>query len=693
MRSGRSIPFLVVALYACGVAAGQPERIIYVDVAAVGANDGSSWPDAYVHLQDALAEAVTAAAVPLEIRVAQGVYKPDQGAGITPGDRDATFQLLNGVALKGGYAGSTSADPDARDVEGYASVLSGGYRSRQVVTGDLTDASAVIDGFTITSAYLDEMPVSGMFTGTDGLGIDSGSPVVRNCTFRNCDRALNIRTGSPSLIDCHFSENSSGAFLAWEECNSVLTRCVFDRHGIERPCFWGAVHCGEGNLKLTDCTFTENADGSIHTSGMLELVRCSFVGNSERFLGTVDCWGPLTATDCVFRDNRGEGVLVHGDAEFVGCTFVGNSGTAADVSGDTLRATRCVFSGNSHGQMRGGAAIRSFATYMELSHCVFTGNSSPSGRVGAIDSHGALSRISHCTFVGNRGEPSTMNIGAHVEMTQCIVRDGPNPFATWPSHVAPPMIVTYSNVEGGSAGEGNIDVDPCFVDPGYWDAGDTPDDLADDVWVAGDYHLKSQAGHWDAESEDWVLDDVTSPCIDAGDPNGPINAEPFPNGGYANLGAYGGTAEASRSYFGEPVCTTQIAGDINGDCRVDDFDMDLLLSHWQMEDIGRINLPPTITIVSPQDGAEFSPPEPVVFQFEASDPDGRVISLSYRLEHDHGNGVFSTGSGAADPEDGWTDELRWSHIRYDGLYVLRAKAVDDDGAVTFAPDVTITLHP
>jgi hypothetical protein len=44
---------------------------------------------------------------------------------------------------------------------------------------------------------------------------------------------------------------------------------------------------------------------------------------------------------------------------------------------------------------------------------------------------------------------------------------------------------------------------------------------------------------------------VTSPCIDAGDPNGSIGWEPFPNGGVINMGAYGGTAEASKS----PVIT------------------------------------------------------------------------------------------------------------------------------------------
>jgi len=46
------------------------------------------------------------------------------------------------------------------------------------------------------------------------------------------------------------------------------------------------------------------------------------------------------------------------------------------------------------------------------------------------------------------------------------------------------------------------------------------------------------------------------------------------------MGAYGGTAEASKSYFGEPICETIIAGDINGDCRVDFKDLTLMAMNW-----------------------------------------------------------------------------------------------------------------
>ena len=87
------------------------KSVLYVDDSATGANDGSSWCDAYVYLQDALSAAAASGGTVNEIWVAQGIYKPDQGTRQTPGDRKATFQLLTGVALMGGYAGCEAPDP------------------------------------------------------------------------------------------------------------------------------------------------------------------------------------------------------------------------------------------------------------------------------------------------------------------------------------------------------------------------------------------------------------------------------------------------------------------------------------------------------------------------------------------------------------------------------------------------------
>ena len=105
--------------------------------------------------------------------------------------------------------------------------------------------------------------------------------------------------------------------------------------------------------------------------------------------------------------------------------------------------------------------------------------------------------------------------------------------------------IRYNNIQGGfeiegydwltgeeekQEGQGNIDADPCFADP-----------------ENRDYHLKSEAGRWDPGSQSWVQDDVTSGCIDAGDPVWPVGDEPKPNGQRINMGAFGGTPQASMS--------------------------------------------------------------------------------------------------------------------------------------------------
>jgi hypothetical protein len=185
--------------------------------------------------------------------------------------------------------------------------------------------------------------------------------------------------------------------------------------------------------------------------------------------------------------------------------------------------------------------------------------------------------------LGRWDPPYSLNPGGGTAtVVNCIIWNCPQPITLTDSsntqiqdrgsHVT----ISYCDIEGGRDAisisgsystvtwqQGNIDTDPQFVDPNN-----------------NDYHLKSQAGRWDAISESWVEDDNTSPCIDAGEPTSPIGYEPFPNGGVINMGAYGGTAEASKSYFGEPVCETIVAGDINGDCRVDFVDFQLLAYHW-----------------------------------------------------------------------------------------------------------------
>jgi len=89
----------------------------------------------------------------------------------------------------------------------------------------------------------------------------------------------------------------------------------------------------------------------------------------------------------------------------------------------------------------------------------------------------------------------------------------------------------------------------------------------------GDYHLLSERGrHW-PEHDVWVLDKVTSPCVDGGEPTIDPSNEPMPNGGRINMGAYGNTAYASMNEW-------PIAEDNNRDGIVNMIDIAKVAARW-----------------------------------------------------------------------------------------------------------------
>ena len=429
-----------------------PTVYIYVDADATGANNGSSWEDAFVNLQDAL----LVDSLGPEIRVAQGTYKPDQGGGNTSGDREATFQLKNNVSIKGGYAGFGEPDPNARDIEAYKTILSGDLygddsqvfapgellndpnraeNSYHVVTGSGTNSTAVLDGFTITGGNANgtkpDHRGGGMFNELDS------SPTVTNCTFI---------------------------------ANSATFR-------------GGGMYNGDYSTPMVNnCTFTGNLAG--RGGGMCNdeestttVINCIFSGNSASYGGGMG-------------NDEGSPILVN-------CTFVGNSannggGMETNERGNAM-ITNCIFWANSPNQI-------------------------------SLDYEGGASAS-----------------------------------------------VTYTDIQGGWDGMGNIDVDPLFVDP-----------------CDGDFHLKSEGWRWDkymVHGSYWKGDFVTSRCIDAGNPGSPLGDElltisddPYHNWGEnlrINMGAYGGTTQASMPPHG-----WALFGDLSNDGIIDYVDLAGQVEDW-----------------------------------------------------------------------------------------------------------------
>ncbi|MBP7053353.1 MAG: pre-peptidase C-terminal domain-containing protein [Phycisphaerae bacterium] len=231
------------------------------------------------------------------------------------------------------------------------------------------------------------------------------------------------------------------------------------------------------------------------------------------------------------------------------------------------------------GDTQTGAGIRCYASSPTIAHCIIAGNrTSLDG--GGIDCRFSDARFANCTIAGNyagRSGGSVVCEDSSITFTNCILwGNAPAAIHVVSGH-APTAV--FCNIEGGWWDENNINVDPCFVSPAYWaDSQDinVPADpyAAGAVWVPGDCHLKSEAGHYDPLSGSWEYDSTSSPCIDGGIPSSSYLQEPDPHGSRINMGAFGGMAEASKSPAGpgitivpleDGVAATPLAGGIGSE--------------------------------------------------------------------------------------------------------------------------------
>jgi predicted outer membrane repeat protein len=399
--------------------------------------------------------------------------------------------------------------------------------------------TAILEGFTITGGrgYWMTDPVWGT-SELEGGGVAciEASPTIVSCTItkNTADSGGGVSPAYRSaltMIDCTISENSApgsgGGICCWHNSSLVMTDCVVWGNSAPGTTLnvngnGGGIFCGRNSeLTLTNCRILDNAAG-INGGGMmcwdhsaLTMSHCEVIGNtSGRWSGGIGSErSVLVLINCLIAQNSA--------AMYCG----GVQGTYTDSS---LSIRNCTVVGNSAGQSGGGVNCWGGAS-LTVTNSIFWDNTAPTGPEIYLNTSPSTLDIAYSNLAGGR-------TGVH---------SGGGSTIDW--------------------GMGNIDTDPGFASLGYWAHADDPNVVAepDDpnaAWVDGDYHLKSEVGRWDPRNETWVVDEVTSPCIDRGDPGSPIDSEPDPNGGLINMGAYGGTSEASMSIgYLPPLPLTPVA--------------------------------------------------------------------------------------------------------------------------------------
>ena len=388
--------------------------------------------------------------------------------------------------------------------------------------------------------------------GPDETTIRMGTPVDPQrgsvVVFENSETAntvldgFRITEGKGSYLD-----DWRGGGILFNAASGTVRNCTI----VKNTTKWGGgIYCFQPcSPSLIDCTISENTAELGFGGGILS--------NAGASLGV---------TNCIIRDNSATG-SAYG---------TGGGGGVCCWGESSMTMTHCTIVGNSAGNTGGGIASGQDAS-VTLIHCVILGNTGQQWCGGVAGWGGASVIVSNCTLAGNSGGTSGGALGCY-NMSSATVTNS----ILWGNTAgrgseiyldqAPADIsVSYSNVAAGRAGvgvdggilnwgEGNIEVDPCFADPD-----------------GGDYHLKSQAGRWDPISQTWVRDKVTSPCIDRGDSDSDWSAELWPHGEYVNMGAYGGTRQASMSlsdagHICDPV---NMANDVP-------IDTDL---HWKSDEL------------------------------------------------------------------------------------------------------------
>jgi hypothetical protein len=358
-----------------------------------------------------------------------------------------------------------------------------GHRGFYFHAGEGPDS--VLRGFTITDGFI---------PGTD---IPSDNAYWSPDPAHPVGAGIYCEKSSPTIVDCVIEDcmTQVGGGIGCVAAAPTIIDCVIERCragglGQNEPsgCGAGIALIRDSNVDIANCRIEDN------------------MSNYNGLGGGGYCWqSTVRFAGCTISSNGASG-NVYGGGLYCGGSSSDLTVENCVISKNTARMGAGIYVGSNPGSS--SDSVRESVTIV---NCTIA-NNDLSGSYSSSSTGGGIHAVSSSIVVSNS-----------------IVWSNDDAKAVMLLNSSSSSPVRYSDIEDGYAGQGNIDVDPMFASA-----------------TGSDYHLKSALGRYDPRTDTWILDSNHSPCIDAGDSQDPIGAEPLPNGKRINMGAYGGTAEASK---------------------------------------------------------------------------------------------------------------------------------------------------